>query len=618
MPVKTRQVQTPLQFKCRKTRNSCKTPQSKSQEKCPITELRKSSLTCRTTNDDKDAVNVPASKTPETSLSPQRVRSRSSRYDSASQSAQTNLPSSPRKRTLLQEVSSNDERPLTPCCSPRKMKKENIPVCGDNSIGADKTDVYISRLHHVETSPRKGACKKLECTSPPRRNRRDSMVDRVTSPAGKRSPRKTITPLKLERNGGECYKKTKQALHTALPDRLLCRDKELGMMTSFLTGHVTKNRAGSLYISGAPGTGKTACLSQVLNTHKKLMSKAQVIFVNCMSVRHSQGIYGKILEEVLGRQQGKTSAKEASKRLMKAFTSTGPMIVLVLDEIDHLDSKGQEVLYTMFEWPSLPKSRLLLIGVAHALDLTDRILPRLQARPKCKPELLHFPPYSKDQIAAILLDRVQNNSEESVVEPIALQLCARKVAAVAGDIRKALDVCRRAVEIVECDVKSQLRFGSRSPVKNSGQYSSTTTSSSPRLKKVGLKQVSSVISEVYGSRLTTNSNQSQMFPLQQKLMICTVLMMVRGGKFKEITLGKCHETYSKLCKDRQVPAVDQSEFLSLRQLVESRGVIGLKFSKDTRQSKISLKLNENEVESALQDKVLLSSILQGDVPNKKK
>ncbi len=36
--------------------------------------------------------------------------------------------------------------------------------------------------------------------------------------------------------------------------------------------------------------------------------------------------------------------------------------LLILDEIDHLDSKNQEVLYTMFEWPALKKSRLVLIG----------------------------------------------------------------------------------------------------------------------------------------------------------------------------------------------------------------------------------------------------------------
>ena len=37
--------------------------------------------------------------------------------------------------------------------------------------------------------------------------------------------------------------------------------------------------------------------------------------------------------------------------------------VLILDEVDQLDSKNQEVLYTMFEWPALPKSRLILLGM---------------------------------------------------------------------------------------------------------------------------------------------------------------------------------------------------------------------------------------------------------------
>ena len=49
----------------------------------------------------------------------------------------------------------------------------------------------------------------------------------------------------------------------------------------------------------------------------------------------------------------------------------------------------------------------IFTGIANALDLTDRILPRLQARPKCKPRLLNFAPYSKDQIAEIIKDRLK-------------------------------------------------------------------------------------------------------------------------------------------------------------------------------------------------------------------
>lgn len=48
----------------------------------------------------------------------------------------------------------------------------------------------------------------------------------------------------------------------------------------------------------------------------------------------------------------------------------------------------------------------LPLGIANALDLTDRILPRLQAQPGCRPQLLNFPPYSREELAAIVQDRL--------------------------------------------------------------------------------------------------------------------------------------------------------------------------------------------------------------------
>ena len=50
----------------------------------------------------------------------------------------------------------------------------------------------------------------------------------------------------------------------------------------------------------------------------------------------------------------------------KQFLSSYRLIIL--DEVDQLDCHGQEVLYTLFEWPALPKSKLLLIGKSLALS----------------------------------------------------------------------------------------------------------------------------------------------------------------------------------------------------------------------------------------------------------
>ena len=49
----------------------------------------------------------------------------------------------------------------------------------------------------------------------------------------------------------------------------------------------------------------------------------------------------------------------------------------------------------------------LTLGIANALDLTDRILPRLNVRSEYKPELLHFAPYTKEQIVTVIESRLQ-------------------------------------------------------------------------------------------------------------------------------------------------------------------------------------------------------------------
>ena len=68
--------------------------------------------------------------------------------------------------------------------------------------------------------------------------------------------------------------------------------------------------------------------------------------------------------------------------------------------------------------------------------------------------------------------------------------------------------------------------------------------------------------------------------------------------------------YGRVCRKRSLPGLDQSEFLSLLGLLEARGMLGLKRAKELRNSKVTLRLNQDEAEKALGDKNLLASILE--------
>ncbi|XP_018421924.1 PREDICTED: LOW QUALITY PROTEIN: cell division control protein 6 homolog [Nanorana parkeri] len=514
------------------------------------------------------------------------------------------LPLSPRKR-LGGDNLCNIPQSLR-CSPPKQRCNENGPLspAKGRRLIFDENQAAVTPL-----SPAKNG-QDTAFASPQKRGQE------TPSSNSRRGPqeRKSVC-TRLFKQEGTCYQKAKCALNTAVPERLLAREKETTAILSFLKTHVTSQKPGSLYISGAPGTGKTACLTKLLQENKvlPLLEGPQTLLIvllkKMLFVSSSLAVFPAIAEEISGSPKLSASGKDMVRNLEKMVTSKGPVILLVLDEMDQLDSKGQDVLYTVFEWPWLPNSRVVLIGIANALDLTDRILPRLQARPHCRPQLLNFSPYTKDQIATILQDRLTQVSGDQVLDNAAIQFCARKVSAVSGDARKALEICRRAVEIVESDVRSQTVLkplsGCPSPSKEAA--------STPVPKKVSLPHISRVISDVYGDKMAAGGGGEDSFPLQQKLLVCSLLLLTQQSKIKEVTLGKLHDTYSKVCRKQQMPAVGQSECLSLCQLLETRGIVGLKKSKEARLAKVSLKIEERDIEHAFKDKVLIGNVLHAGI-----
>ena len=184
-------------------------------------------------------------------------------------------------------------------------------------------------------------------------------------------------------------------------------------------------------------------------------------YINCMSIKTSRDLCGKLLEilfEELDILEGDEVKTLQSVFLPKTKSST--VYIITLDEIDHILTLDLEILYKLFEWSLQKSSCLILVGIANALDLTDRFLPRLKAR-NLKPQLLPFLPYTASQIITVITERLKslvpadspNPAYVPFLHPAAIELCSRKVSSQTGDLRKAFDICRRAIDLVEIETK---------------------------------------------------------------------------------------------------------------------------------------------------------------------
>lgn len=278
------------------------------------------------------------------------------------------------------------------------------------------------------------------------------------------------------------------------------------------------------------------------------------------------------------------------------------MVLLVLDEVDELIDKKQSVLYTIFEWPALAKARIVLIGIANSLDLTNRALSRLHINCEMKPKLMHFAPYTKQQIVDIFKSRLEAAGALDVFPLATIQLLSAKVAAMSGDVRKALDIGRRVAELAtqqngnNIDLMQELGVDELDAEKRDEP-------------KVEMRQVMNVLQNVYSTANTLDDDNGDSFPLQQKVLICTLLLMLTNGKNKDITVSRLHAVYAKICTKRMIPVLGDSEFLSTCKLTETKGIIRVIKNKVMRMSKIQLQWDQDEITAAVKDKQLIAQIL---------
>ncbi len=153
-----------------------------------------------------------------------------------------------------------------------------------------------------------------------------------------------------------------------------------------------------------------------------------------------------------------------------------------------------------------------------------------------------FAGYTHDQLMQIISARL-TNVPGNIVHPDAVQFASRKVAAVSGDARRALDICRRAVEIAEKEAEEPDPLNSNddtvipapdTPSKTNRAGAKRQSQPAPRNGTVTIATVKAAINEATGSALAKHLRR---LPLAAKLFLAALLARLRRTGIGEAVLG---------------------------------------------------------------------------------
>ena len=465
------------------------------------------------------------------------------------------------------------------------------------------------------------------------------------------------------------------------PGRLIGREDERIELTEFIQARLDKTSGGCTYVSGPPGTGKSAMVNEVM-TNFESSDILKKVYINCMSIKTSGDLYGNLLENLCVDVQ--VLEGDEVNTLQGMFVSrkkTKTSYLITLDEIDHILTLDLEILYKLFEWSLQKSSRLILVGIANALDLTDRFLPRLKAR-NLKPQLLPFLPYTASHIKTIIITRLKSLVPADsptpdyvpFLHPAAIELCSRKVSSQTGDLRKAFDICRRAIDLVEAETKRKTEQAlneqmlqespSKRPLEENVNLSSPAGPSPSKVAKtkslvqslatltVETAPRASIghVNKITSSTMGNGANQRlKTLNLQQKAALCALValekrkrdaaanVMATPSKSKNAapTIKALYDVYCKLCKSDAIlhpltstefrDVVGSLETLSLISAVDGRNgsFVGLTPSKRARkfgsgvgvgdEKRVGSCVGEKEVAQAVEGlgAGILKSILSG-------
>ncbi|KAG1382944.1 hypothetical protein G6F61_001802 [Rhizopus arrhizus] len=412
----------------------------------------------------------------------------------------------------------------------------------------------------------------------------------------------TVIPLRKvnhqENASLSSYALARERLHvSAVPDSLPCREEEFMSISGYLESAIQESTGTCIYISGVPGTGKTATVHEVIRHLQQQAEEENIPYfdfaeINGMKLTDPNQAYS-ILWDCINKpndteKRRKYTAAHAQQLLEAKFSKPNEdqrVTVVLMDELDLLVTKKQTVMYNFFDWPSRPLSKLIVVAIANTMDLPERLMSNKIAS-RMGLTRINFQPYRYDQLIQIVQSRLEGID---AFAKEAIEFAARKVSAVSGDARRALDICRRAVEIVE------------------QRSIATVTDSTNEKMQVTIAVIDGAIKEMFTSPSVAFIRSCS---LHQKIFLVSCMQRSRAVGMAEIEFGDVAHYHVQTCKWHNIEPLNTSDLMRIcESLGQSRALV-MEGGRMDIYMRISLNLMEEDIVMACKADKLISKLLQ--------
>ena len=332
---------------------------------------------------------------------------------------------------------------------------------------------------------------------------------------------------------------------TYTPDNLPHRNNEVKSLASILVSALRGETPSNILMYGKTGTGKTAVAKHVGNELERMGEihgvPCIVIYINCEVVDTQYRLLA-FLARHFDKEVPMTGwpTDQVYTEFKDAVDSKRRIAIIILDEVDKLVSKGDDVLYNLTRINSdLKNAKVSLIGITNDLKFTEFLDPRV--RSSLGEEEIIFPPYDANQLRDILEQRAETAFLPEALEETVIPLCAAYAAQEHGDARRALDLLRVSGEIADRIRESKVL--------------------DIHVKRAQERIETDRVVEVVRT-----------LPTQSKLVLLSALLLNNNGN-RSITTGEAYNVYKNMCKIIGIDVLTQRRVTDLISELDMLGII---------------------------------------------